>query len=712
MPILPAFIAPSVAASALAGLLAFVPHPVVSQVGLAGSMGLAGYSYATGKTRDDKDKRPGKVMTRDREIRNLHQQLSDLQGRIRKADRDRATAIKSEQTAQAANRGLVQKVKALQKTAGNTAASPLIDTCEYTKRVSELAARLAATEARLEETTTALDNERDSFDSRAAKARTEALMTPSRRLELEETVAQLESDKAQIIAAYKAAQSSLEKAGLVYTSELDNLGAAKEAEDNDSLNTIHHWKTQAAQLQQRIQELETEAKKPATFGGTGSADVMGNKVIRFFESKGYTMAAHESDPDIDKGLLISLKAITPIDLATVTKFMGELQVFTQTHSVPKCSYEGRFYRFRLAVNEPFKEAAQTKLTSNLNLLEKAIDLANHIRLVGPSGSGKSVFLDNAIWLGRVLWPDAKLDLYDPKYPLTEWSSLVPTVKGAESVVDAVIDIAKRMNTRLEDAAKIVDGGGDIPEYSKHILAIDEATVALTEARRLDVLERKGEKLPAQFGGSLGSLLRLGRALNFRGYFISQSHLVSKVGLNDGDFDNAVSIFLNRAIDKALNGELKDLHAPEKLSAIKRELERRREQGQQFLGLVSDLLNDELFLFEAPRPGFYHARFVAENPEVISSPESDLPQHPSTEQNPVKASDSKAGSDTRSEGVGEASEAVSPTPPTPSTHARAKCPVCSEGSTKLYEKKPNKQGKYRFVCQNDLCDRGTFRALAE
>ena len=58
---------------------------------------------------------------------------------------------------------------------------------------------------------------------------------------------------------------------------------------------------------------------------------------------------------------------------------------------------------------------------------------------------------------------------------------------------------------------------NIPEYSKHILAIDEATVALTEARRLDVLERKGEKLPAQFGGSLGSLLRLGRALNFRGY---------------------------------------------------------------------------------------------------------------------------------------------------------------------------------------------------
>ena len=55
------------------------------------------------------------------------------------------------------------------------------------------------------------------------------------------------------------------------------------------------------------------------------------------------MAAHESDPDIDKGLLISLKAITPIDLQTVTKFMGELQVFTQTHSVPKCSYEGRFF---------------------------------------------------------------------------------------------------------------------------------------------------------------------------------------------------------------------------------------------------------------------------------------------------------------------------------------------------------------------------------
>ena len=170
MNILPAFIAPSVAASALAGLLAFVPNPAVSQIGLAGSMGLAGYSYAIGKTRDDKQKRPGSSVTRDREIRNLHQQLSDLQGRIRKADRERNEALKGQESARAANTATVKRLKVVQAATKSEAAnSPAIDTNAYTARLNELKSDIAAKDERIENLEIMLNHDLSDADTEALR---------------------------------------------------------------------------------------------------------------------------------------------------------------------------------------------------------------------------------------------------------------------------------------------------------------------------------------------------------------------------------------------------------------------------------------------------------------------------------------------------------------------------------------------------------------
>ena len=710
MNILPNILTAPMAASLLSGLLAFAPNPMLSQIGLAGSMGLGGYAVATSKT-DPRRQKQEKGMSTDREVRRLKQELADVQTRIRNLSRDKKVLAAELIEVQAARAGLINKVKALETVAGDKAINPFVDICEYTQQLQTLKAQIADKDAQVAELATALEAANDGTAARVAAVKAETLLTGSTRLELEAEIEALTEDKRKLTAAYHSFDNALKSAGLKYDAELSELGGIKEAQDEKSMETIQHWKQQAANLTARISELEAEAKKPARFGGTGAADVMGNMVIDFFKSKGYEMLAHETDPDLDKGLMVSLDAKTPIDLKTAQQLMGELEVFTKTHSTPQCSYEGRYYRFRLAVNEPFRGACQVKLTSNIDLLEKTVDLANHIRLVGPSGSGKSVFLDNAIWLGRCLWPDAKLDLFDPKYPLTEWSSLKPTVKGAENTVDAVIDIAERMNKRLEDAAEAVDNGGEIPVYPKHILAVDEATVALTEAKRLDNFARKGEKLAVQFGGSLGSLLRLGRALNFRGYFISQSGLVSKVGLNDGDFDNAVSVFLNRAIDKALSGELKDVYSPEKLSAIRRELARRRDSGQEFLGLISDPLQDDIYLFEAPLPGFYLQRFNAENGDSTSG---DL--EPLRTAAPKPAKPANAGVPECAADAGKCTDAPPASSPHSSAQApaqlRAKCPKCSEGSTELERAQPLKSGKYRFKCQNSDCSQKTFSALPE
>ena len=207
-------------------------------------------------------------------------------------------------------------------------------------------------------------------------------------------------------------------------------------------------------------------------------------------------------------------------------------------------------------------------------------------------------------------------------------------------------------------------------------------------------------------------MRLGRALNFKGYFLSQSPLVSKVGLNNGDFDNAASVFLNRAIDKALLTELKDLYAPEKLSAIRNELDRRRAAGQDWLALVSDPLNDEVYLVEMPARGFYHARYLAENADSSFSAEGPNPTVPPKEGKtvePLQANDGKP--------VGEATTldtkgTLTTTSPQATAAPSQRCPKCSERTTKLKQSAPLKSGKFRFVCQNSKCDKKSFSALSE
>ena len=179
-------------------------------------------------------------------------------------------------------------------------------------------------------------------------------------------------------------------------------------------------------------------------------------------------------------------------------------------------------------------------------------------------------------------------------------------------------MAKKMKERLADARKQHKETGVVPEYPRHIFAIDEATVAYSDAKLLDMDERKGEKLAVNFGVSVASVLRLGRALGFKGYLLSQTMLVSKLGLNNGDYGNATCIFLNGMIDRALKGDLRDLFEADDITAIEKELERRREQSQKYIGLVADANTGELFLFEMPRPGFYHDRFKAENGESVSA----------------------------------------------------------------------------------------------
>ena len=712
MTMIPGFITPPFAASILSAMLTLVPNPLVAQLGLAGSMGLGGYSYAIA-TSPAKGKRQ-KGLSTDQEIRRLKQELSDVQHRVRLLTIDKKKLTTDLASSQAARSGLVNKVRLLEATSTDGTASPLIDTCEYRKQLRSLNAAIEAKDSEIAELSAALDSANDGMADRVAAVKAETLLTGSTRFQMQAEIESLTEDKQKLSAAYRSLNTALENAGLQYDAELSELGGIKEAQDKQALETIQHWKTQAAKLDARIKELEIEAAKPGRFGGLGAADVMGNRLIDFLTDNGVVMSAVETDPNPDKGLLVVLKPACHTSSIEVKNLMPRCESSLGLHSLPSVSLGNGNYHFRLAV-DPIKNAETVKLGSNLKRLEKAIDDANHLFIFGSSGSGKSVFLDNAIWLGRCLWPDAKLDLCDPKAPFTEWSSLEPTHAGSESTIDAVISMAKKMKERLADARKQHKETGVVPEYPRHIFAIDEATVAYSDAKLLDMDERKGEKLAVNFGVSVASVLRLGRALGFKGYLLSQTMLVSKLGLNNGDYGNATCIFLNGMIDRALKGDLRDLFEADDITAIEKELERRREQSQKYIGLVADANTGELFLFEMPRPGFYHDRFKAENGETVSA--SRGPVHT------VTHSDVKTREALQDNGAKPVEETVKAEPITDNHAAltgaltsasqpRAKCPECSEASTKLNGQKTQKNGKRRFICENDNCKKKTFSALPE
>ena len=157
-----------------------------------------------------------------------------------------------------------------------------------------LNAAIEAKDSEIAELSAALDSANDGMADRVAAVKAETLLTGSTRFQMQAEIESLTEDKQKLSAAYRSLNTALENAGLQYDAELSELGGIKEAQDKQALETIQHWKTQAAKLDARIKELEIEAAKPGRFGGLGAADVMGNRLIDFLTDNGVVMSAVEN----------------------------------------------------------------------------------------------------------------------------------------------------------------------------------------------------------------------------------------------------------------------------------------------------------------------------------------------------------------------------------------------------------------------------------
>ena len=529
-----------------------------------------------------------------------------------------------------------------------------------------------------------------------------------------------------------AAQSTLKARIAELETELAETQAVKESNlkeaegiltevDATALDSIDSGNRQLEDLQLRLNRAIDDAEKlrkanaecqskldaPARFEGAGIDSQTGNSVIDFLRRRGLTLSALTFDHELDRDLQLFFRPGKDVTLDALNKLMPEMQIELRLHDVPSVDFKNGCFEIRLAVNQ---RPAKNKTVPNVPLtrLEKTLDTAIHVRIVGGSGSGKSVLLNNLMHYLEASMKGANVTLLDPK-AVDDWGKFTPRYWG-EECVEGIVDLANGLKWRVADTVKHRKAGKPAPGYDPELFVLDEAQHNYLMAQNADdsYIKERGETAPnfaKKAKGALAGLLSLGRAYDAIGLFVTQLPQVSKVGLNDGSFDPCVNIFLGSQIDNAIDSFLPGSgFIDTKCKALEKELALRRKLGQQWVTLVADLPKTEAYLMECPAPGYYHSLYSG-----ISG----------TSPNPGNVGEKRESPATTvmedGEGLGDGKELVSdsqaiPATPTADKTLSAHCPGCKHKSAKLYESKPAANGKYRFSCENNACKKKTFRAM--
>ena len=370
-------------------------------------------------------------------------------------------------------------------------------------------------------------------------------------------------------------------------------------------------------LQAQIEEYRktNKALTYRRFDTVGTDNTMGNRLIDYLAKHGSTYGAFHHEREGHNGRLKVWLAMIDAPLKKANDALEDMEAELKLYAKPTVKVDRGMHLFTLATEREY--AVQKTYLDNLNRLEKDFDLMNHIRLVGGTGSGKSTFLDNLIWLGKLLWPTADMDLLDPKAPYTKWQGgLTPDFKNLECV-EAIKTISSELQGRFEDANEIADEfGNDSPEFERYVDSLPYKLFVLDEAQYLYRIARAEDNKAKPKGtqantvrDSLLDCLGVGRALKVKGYFITQSAKCSKLNMNEDDFDNATSIFLNAAIGNALEGELKGAFASSKIDRVTAEYEAQEGSKSEVYRLDCSLrLRHALPVSAAPTGLFSSASF--------------------------------------------------------------------------------------------------------
>ena len=464
----------------------------------------------------------------------------------------------------------------------------------------------------------------------------------------------------------------------------------------------------------RLRDEVRRLSAPKRFRRNTDNDLRGNKILDFFKSKGVVLEGEDWEERFNH-VDYYLFPMPGTSYEQVAPLLNDLQVNLGFYSRPTATADNGFIKLGIKVQNVPEEI--TVPTRPLSQLETTIRDCNHVSIVGSSGAGKSVFTDNMIWMGKLLWPDSTSTIFDPKFQLENWQSgLNPDYKNQRCVF-GIAELSNELYGRLEEYERLTDEGLEPREYPKHIFVVDEAQQLYMNAQDLHIEDKK-PNYPAQVARSFTRLLNLGRALGVRGYFIRHNDLVRPLGLNDGQFDGCVNIFLGKGfITKALTKSLRDLFSDAKLSAIQVEYEKRLKIGQQYIALIADIPKSDLYLIEMPSPGHYNRQWEQEmGKSVFPALEGLAPCHLKME----TEGQTQTQQSLKPASAGVATVAAVPTSTAPSTDENrpslsidklldqgSHCPSCGTHSASYKKRKPNGKGNVILRCKNDSCDSSSF-----
>lgn len=444
-----------------------------------------------------------------------------------------------------------------------------------------------------------------------------------------------------------------------------------------------------------------KAQQFVRFDIVGTDNIFANRLIDSLAKHGSVYGAHHHEREGHNGRLkVWLKMIdAPLKRAqdSLDDMEGELKLWAK----PSVKVDKGMHLFTLATEQEHKvlEAPNVPLAR----LEKTLDSAIHARIVGGSGSGKTVLLNNLMHYLAASMKGANVTLLDPK-AVDEWGSFTPRYWGKECV-EGIVTLADSLEWRVADTVQHRKAGKPAPKYDTELFVLDEAQHNYLLAQNADTshVKERGEQPPnyaKKASGALAGLLSLGRAYDAIGLFVTQLPQVSKVGLNIGSFDPCVNIFLGSQIDNAFDSFLPGSGFTDaKCKALARELDTRRQLGQKWIMLVADLPKTEAYLMECPNEDYYHTRVSRDlGVSAQSAGTAENAQSPTVsyiETCSLSAGDLLPASELQAIGSSPASTK------TPSAH----CPECSHVSIKYHGTQPQKSGKYRFICENPGCGKG-------
>ena len=280
--------------------------------------------------------------------------------------------------------------------------------------------------------------------------------------------------------------------------ELENALAEKEATAKaallevgaDSRGNLSNFSGKMSAQSEMINGLKTqidELRKTNTaltlrrFDDVGTDNIMGNRLIDALAKQGSIYGAWHHEREGHNGRLKVWLTMVDAPLSRAKDALEDLEAELKLWAKPAVKVSG-MHLFTLATEQEFK--AEEKFEGNLNRLEKDFDAMNHIAWSVELAAAKP-FLDNLIWLGKLLWPNAKMDLLDPKAPYTIWQGgLKPDYKNLECV-EAIQGISVELQNRFRQANKIADEhGNDSPEFEAYQKALPPYLFVLDEAQYL------------------------------------------------------------------------------------------------------------------------------------------------------------------------------------------------------------------------------------